>query len=173
MGAPTSLLGQARAFARDFARDQMPKGYLWDVVDYVPQVVDAGLTGRGGWRWGTAPLGGDIESGILAPVTWTDSSLHIEDQLLFQTSAGRLISVNTTDPTGPIISDRGAVVRACQNPVQRYGDIIWLDRSKTLLPQIVRAQNAPVTAPSPAPQASVATVWGDYAVLSGEDDRVW
>jgi hypothetical protein len=66
VAAPQSLLGQARAFARDYPRDRMPAGYLWDVVDYVPLIIDAGLTGRGGWVWGSNAMGGDASAGILA-----------------------------------------------------------------------------------------------------------
>src|SRR5215813_1970584 len=143
MGAPSSLLQGARAFARDFARDAMPRGYLWDVLDYVPTFIDASLTGRGGWKWGTVDLGGTIESGILA-------SYVAGDQLLFQTSAGRLIQVDANDINGPIISDRGPIVRALQNPVQRFDDVIWLDKTGASRPTLVRSTGAFVVAPSPA-----------------------
>src|SRR5215471_19732076 len=90
MGAPISLLGQARAFARDYARDQMPRGYLWDLVDYVP-LLDANLTGRGGWLWGSAVMPGDPTNGILA--TYSSG-----ERLLIIDSTGALIEVNQTSP---------------------------------------------------------------------------
>src|SRR5262249_15519368 len=137
---------------------------LWDVVDYVPQIVDAGLTGRGGWRWGTAALGGDMETGVLA-------TFNAGDQLLLQTSAGQLIQVNGADPTGPIVANRGAVYRAKQNAFQRYEDVIHLDANAGGPPQIIRSGSVG-TAPSPAPNASVGSIWGDYVIVGGADDAV-
>src|SRR4029450_12715440 len=66
MGRPTSLLKQAYAFARDFPRDEMPDGYMWDMVDFVPSTLDAKLTGRGGWDWGSALHSSDFTGGIYA-----------------------------------------------------------------------------------------------------------
>jgi hypothetical protein len=75
VGAPTSLLGNARGFARDFPRDKMPSGYLWDIVDYVPLIIDAHLTGRGGWKYGSNVMTGDPETGIYAPFLTGDKLL--------------------------------------------------------------------------------------------------
>jgi len=154
MGSPTSLLQGARAFARDFARDEMPKGYLWDVVDYVPTFIDAQLTGRGGWGWGSDVLSGHIESGILA-------NYVAGDQLLFQTDNGRLIQIDATNPAGPTIADRGAIVRAAQNPVKRFEDVIWMDKTGASVPKIVRSSGAPLDAGAgTAPKVKVGTLWG-------------
>jgi hypothetical protein len=158
MAAPTSLLQGARAFARDFARDQMPRGYLWDVVDYVPTFIDAALTGRGGWRWGSDVLSGKITTGILASYT-------AGDQLLFQSDNGRLLQVNPESPYNTI-ADRGAVYTAIQNPVQRLDDVVHFEWGGTVAPQLIRSGSI-VTAPAPAPKANVGCVWGSYLVTGG------
>lgn len=158
MGAPISLLQQARAFARDFPRDSMPKGYLWDVVDFVPSIIDAELTGRGGWAWGSDPLGGDAETGILA--TFIEG-----DQLLVQTSAGELLQLDPNLPNATV-ADRGPIARGIQNPLMRNDETIWLDGSGATVPTIVRPSSMP-PADASAPKAKVGTVWGSYLVLGG------
>lgn len=156
MGSPTSLLAGARAFARDFPRDQMPKGYLWDIIDYVPEIIDASLTGRGGWAWGSDDLGSDGETGVLAGFTGGD-------QLLIQTVAGRLIQVNPDAPYN-VIADRGPLVRAAQNPVFRRADAIWFDRDGATVPTLVRAATV-IPAHTSAPKARYGTNWGKYLVV--------
>jgi hypothetical protein len=50
--------------ARDFSLDSMPKGYVWDLVDYIPSQRGAQLEGRGPWTFLTQnPLGGTIWGG--------------------------------------------------------------------------------------------------------------
>src|SRR5215471_19012113 len=115
---PTSVLRGARAFARDFPRDAMPNNYLWDVCDFVPEIVDASLTGRGAWPWGSNVLGGDVETGILANFT-------AGEQLLVQSADGRLSQV---DPAALTVTDRGAIARGRQNPIQVFDTTVWFDR---------------------------------------------
>src|SRR5882672_4841403 len=108
MGMPFSLLAGARAFARDYPRDQMPAGYLWDVVDYVPTLIDTSLTGRGSWKWGSDAMAGNIQGGVLA-------SFSTGEQLLVITDAGNCYSV---DQVTGALTLRGGVPGALQNPIQ-------------------------------------------------------
>src|SRR5215471_13008192 len=159
MGAPTSLLQGARAFARDFARDQMPRGYLWDVVDYVPQIIDASLTGRGAWRWGSPVLDGDIETGILASFT-------AGEQLLAQSSAGTLYNVGLNPPYDTATS-RGTVARGIQNPIQYLDSVVAFDGSSATVPRVITATtNNPMDAS--APKAKVGAIWQDYVIAAGD-----
>jgi hypothetical protein len=161
MAAPVSLLQGARAFARDFPRDAMPKGYLWDVVDYVPVIVDAPLTGRGGWRWNSGVLGGDIEGGIYADFT-------TGNKLFAQATDGHLYEITDADPYAA--TDRGAIVRSNQNPIQ-YGDtVIVLDRDGLQVPTMITAPGGTTTLgklDASAPKARYGAVWKDYFVLGG------
>jgi len=166
MGSPTSLLQGARAFARDFARDEMPKGYLWDVVDYVPTFIDAQLTGRGGWRYGSDFLNAPIETGILA-------NYPSGEQLLVQCSDGNLYSINQNPPYTS--TTRGTVPRALHNPVQRFSDVIWLDKTGANVPTLVRSSSI-VAAGSNAPKVTVGTVWNHYFVggnAPGQEDTLF
>jgi hypothetical protein len=61
---PQSILGDVKGMARDFSLDAMPKGYVWDLVDYIPSQRGAQLEGRGPWTFLTqTPLAGPIWGG--------------------------------------------------------------------------------------------------------------
>ena len=156
MGAPVSLLANARAFARDYARDTMPPGYLWDVWDFVPAIIDTNLTGRGAWRWGSVDTGsGDPEVGTLA--TFKEG-----DQLLIQTTGGHLVRVN---PDTYAVTDLGASPRGAQNPVQLGETVVHFDGNGAAVPQLWR-NAGPVNGDFGGKHPRVGTVWKS-AVISG------
>jgi len=165
------MLGAARAFARDFPRDRMPQGYLWDVTDYVPTLIDAGLTGRGAWIWGSTALGGDAEAGILA-------TYSTGDRLMFSCADGHLWEINNMDTPPYTAVDRGPIARAKQNPVQLENTVIHFDGTGATVPKLITAPSAPTAAPtladmhSSAPKARYGIAWGkqqDYVVVGGVD----
>ena len=62
-GAPVSVLGNVRGFARDFAIDAMPDGFLWDICDFILNRRGLRLAYRSGYVslgpvFTTAPTGG-------------------------------------------------------------------------------------------------------------------
>lgn len=64
MARPQSILGDVKGMARDFSVDAMPKGYVWDLVDYIPSQRGAQLEGRGPWTFLTqTSLAGTIWGG--------------------------------------------------------------------------------------------------------------
>jgi hypothetical protein len=65
-----SILGNVKGMARDFSVDQMPKGYVWDLTDYIPDQRGAQLEGRGPWNFLTsAALAGPVWGGYDAVYT--------------------------------------------------------------------------------------------------------
>ena len=61
---------QVRGFARDFSIDQLPSGFVWNMVDYIPNRHQAKLGGRGAWTYlGNAPLAGPVWGGYHAAYT--------------------------------------------------------------------------------------------------------
>jgi len=166
VGSPTSLLGNARAFARDYARDEMPPGYLWDVLDLVPSIIDTTLTGRGAWAYGCAATGfGDVEAGILA-------TYRTSEQLLVQTTLGHVMRVNNdgggdgSNPPLNTLTDLGATWRSVQNPVQLGEDVIHFDRDGTHVPQLWR-EGAILSAYADMGRPRVGTVWKGSLVSGG------
>jgi hypothetical protein len=166
VGSPTSLLQGARAFARDYPRDQMPRGYLWDVVDYVPLIIDAPLTGRGAWKWGSDVADADFESGILATFT-------TGEQPLFQTTNGTVYQVNPSPPYG--LTNRGASVRSLQNPTQLKNDVVNPDASGGQVFHIWRSGGIVAGAGGAGRNAKYASVYKSMLVTGGapgEDDVI-
>jgi hypothetical protein len=160
VGAPTSLLGNARGFARDFPRDKMPSGYLWDIVDFVPLIIDAQLTGRGGWKWGSNVMTGDPETGIYAPFL-------TGDKLLVQTTDGKLFEVN---PTTFAVTLRGSLPRAIQNPVQLVDTVIHFDKTGVVAPKLITSPGGvPTVNPIAAGHLAspVGTVYKSMLVTGG------
>jgi hypothetical protein len=146
----------------------MPEGYMWDMVDYVPVLLDAQLTGRGGWKWGSAEHTSDFTGGIYA--------LFKEgDRLLVVDEAGVMKNVDIA--TGAI-SDVGAVGHIVQNPVQ-HRDFVYVPNSDgTDVKQVKLASgsftltNLPTTN---VPKARYAIVYKDRLILGnspGQEQRI-
>jgi hypothetical protein len=127
MGKPVSLLEDAASFARDFPRDRMPKGYMWDLADYVPQLLDTQLTGRGGWKWGSAALGSDPIGGIYA-------TFKSGDKLLVIRTDGLISNVDLTTGAVTGIGNVGTIV---QNPVQIMDFVVVPQASGAAVPTFV------------------------------------
>ena len=156
MGAPTSVLRGARAFARDMAREAMAPGYLWDVADFVPALIDTQLTGRGAWLWASATgASTDYEAGILAPYTSGEQNLGAAGGTLYQIAG---------NPPYPL-TNRGTVPVARQNPVMLFDQVIWLSGDGSLPPTIVGPTGAPIPlAVANVKKVKVGTIWGEYFV---------
>jgi hypothetical protein len=161
MAAPASLLRQARAFARDFPRDSMPPGYLWDVVDYVPMIIDAPLTGRGGWLWGSTTMSGDGDAGILASFPTSEKLLIVGTDLQWY----------EVDQASPYTATaRGTARQANQNPIQYRSTVVHFDKTRANVPQLLTAPTGTLVIAdmhSSAPKAPVGAVWNDYVIAGG------
>src|SRR4029077_13107125 len=147
----------------------MPKDYLWDTVDFVPLIVDAQLTGRGGWRWHSDVLGGDVEAGLYASFT-------TGAKLLVQKSNGHLYEITDSPPYAAV--DKGAIVRSRQNPVQMFNTVVHFDRGGLTVPTLIPAPGGAVTIgalDATAPKARYGTVYKSFLVAGGtpgEEDIV-
>lgn len=42
--------------ARDFSREQLPPPYVWNMVDFIPNVLGAPLRKRGGWIYASSAV---------------------------------------------------------------------------------------------------------------------
>lgn len=153
--------GNARAFARDYARDHLPSGFLWDIVDFVPAIIDAQLTSRGGWIWGSTPMGGDPETGIYA--TFTNG-----EKTIVQAANGHLYDVADAPPY--TATDRGAIARAKQNPIQLYDTVIHFDKTGATVPTTITNPGGvltPGTLHATAPKATIGATWQQDMIVVG------
>jgi hypothetical protein len=138
----------------------MPRDYLWDVADYVPLVVDAGLTGRGGWVWGSDVMGGDPVAGILGSFT-------SGDKLLVIGADARWYEVNYTTNA---VTPKTAVAVPKQNPVQATNMVISFDAAGTTVPQMVTYPGGTFTQAAmdaSAPKAPVGCAYHEYIAVGG------
>jgi hypothetical protein len=162
MGAPTSILKNLKGFARDYPRDRMPEGLAWDIVDYVPTLLDAQATARGGWKYASQALPLTIDGGIYAPYKTGDR--------LFVISNAHLYEVSRTSPYA--VTDRGLVVPVDQNPVFAGQQVLIPDGSMASAPKIITAA-APPAAPTiaaagaNAPTGQYASVYKQRFMVSG------
>lgn len=170
MASPLSLLDSPHAFARDFARDRMPKGYLWDMADFVPNLLDSELTGRGGWTWGSTAMGGKVIGGIYAPYKASDKLLVIADN-------GQLYDIQLSVPN--TATAVGAVPLCAQNPVMHRDWVFTFDTSQAATPRVIKnaagAVSISAMAHATAPKARYGTVYKDRLVVGnipGEEQRV-
>lgn len=161
MASPNSLLRGARAFARDFPRDNMPQGYLWDVIDYVPLVVDANLTGRGGWQWGSSVMGGDAIAGILGSFT-------AGDKLMVVGADAQWYEVDQNSPYNA--TPRGAANIPKQHPVQVTNAIVNFDAAGANVPKVGSTPSGTFVANSmdaSAPRLPLGCSYKQYVVGGG------
>jgi len=163
VSAPVDLLQNAWAFARDFPRDQMPRQYLWDIVDYVPVIIDANLTGRGGWQWGSQAMGGDAAAGIVG-------AFPQGEKLLVIGTNNQWYEVTQTDPFPVTPVPGGTALTPKQNPIQGGLNVFAFDGNGAAVPQILSAPSGTLTIANmdaTAPKAKYGTYYKDMVVVGG------
>jgi hypothetical protein len=170
VAAPTSLIEGVRAFARDFARDRPQQGYLWDMADWVPNLLDSELTSRGGWQWGSAVLPAPVIAGKYM-------AYKAGDKLYVIGSDGQLYNILLTAPN--TVTALGAVPLAAQNPVQHRDWMFTFDQAQALTPRVVTWNGSATTIAAmthaTAPKARYGTVYKDRLVvanLPGNESQV-
>ena len=166
MARPTSLIKQARGFGHDWPRDRMPEGYLWDMADFVPQLLDTQLTGRGGWVYVSDASDGDIIAGIQAPFKTGERALVVS-------STGRVSQV----APGGALTTVGTVSPPVQNPTILADRVTFLSGSGAA-PSVATATASAVTiAPLPGspPAAKYGAVYKGRLMVAnfpGHEERV-
>ena len=76
---------------RDVPRDQLPSGAVWNLVDYIPNVIGSPARKRGGWSHGSDALGAGTYAAAVAYPDFTTGS-----KLVAINDAGTLYSINTS-----------------------------------------------------------------------------
>jgi len=170
MSAPQSLIEGSRAFARDYARDRMPQGFLWDMADWVPNLLDSELTSRGGWAWGSTAVGQDIVAGKYAPY-------KAGDRLMVIRQDGTLYDVGLVAPY--TATSIGACTISAQNPVMHRDWVFAFDANQVVTPRIITHNGTAYTiapmAHASAPKPRYGCVYKDRLVvanLPGQEQQV-
>ena len=158
---PTSILGDVRGFARDFALDQLPRGNVWDLVNYIPHRRGARLDGRGPWPFfSPSSLGGTIWGGYHA--------VFRAGQNLLVAAGPNLYDVN---PVNGGATSLGALFGSIkQNGVILTDRVYFADATGAQRPKYVTRSGATVTPAQLAngPFASVLAVHKSRLISAGD-----
>lgn len=160
MSEPVTLQRDFGKMVRDFPRNQLPQGTVWNMVDWIPR-EGAPLRGRGGWVTAadvtaTVATASRIVAGIYAPFTAAAQNLALDEDgnLVKFTAAGTVTNI-------------GAVVSGTpkQNPVFHADYVIFPSNDGSTAPKRYNGSAVANLGGSP-PAAQYATVWGDYTLLA-------
>ena len=67
MATLTSILREIRGLNSDRARDRMPEGAVWELTDWIPEILQAGARMRGRWGYRSDMLPNVPDGSIFAP----------------------------------------------------------------------------------------------------------
>lgn len=146
--------------ARDFAREQLPGGFVWNMVDYIPN-LGAPLAKRGGWNYASNDVSG-TSTGATYIVAGAYAEFSAGTKLVYITDNGKLGTISSGTA-----SNVGTVVAPKQNP--------WLHRQKLVIPSNDGSTASSVkyydgssvgTLGGSPPLGQFGCVWRDYSVLA-------
>lgn len=168
--ANTALLarGYSRGIKRDASRDQLPAGALWNLVDYIPNVLGAPLRKRGGWGFGSDAFGAGSYAAACAFADFTGGS-----QLIGINDAGELYTVN---PATGAVTDKGAARVPVAHTVLHRDTLVIPSPDGALSVKRYDGSAAPADLAATAPAGTYAAVYKDRTILaaiSGQLQRVF
>lgn len=149
----------SQGMKRDFPREQLPPGSVWNLVDLIPQTLGAPLRKRGGYSYASNDI-----SAVTATASYATSVKYCEfaaaAKLVIHDEDGRLY---TATPGSLTVTDVGASLVPAQNPT--------FYRNKAI---ITDGANAPksydgttlAALGATAPVAFYSTSYHDFGVLA-------
>jgi len=161
----TSLLGDVQGMVRDFSLDQLPKGYVWDLVDYIPRRRGAKLDGRKAWKFLTASgaFSGPVSGGIHAPFAAGTSLLVAAGSNLYQVDPSSGAAANTGSLFSSGLKMNGAML---------HDRVYFADATGASVPKYVTRSGGSLTLASltglNAPKGSLIGVYKDRLLVAGD-----
>ncbi len=129
MASPQKLLDSYRSgMKRDFPRDQMPKDSVWNLVDFVPEILGAPLRKRGGWAYASPVLPAAAQyiiAGIVAPFSSGKINAAFDED-------GRGAAITSPSATGDI-----GAVQTTRDPAFYNDKILVPHDGGTALPKYI------------------------------------
>jgi len=159
MAQPVEIFKDIKGMTRDFAVDSLPAGYLWDLVDAIPNRKGARIEQRGAWQYhGVGVYAPTIMGGYHAAFS--------QGQKLFVVAGGNVHSVGITDG-----SDTGwgaAPATMVQNGVKLNDRVYFMDGAGATVPVYATYAAAAAALPASAPKAKVGIAYKGRLVLGGD-----
>lgn len=162
--------------ARDFSIDSLPKGFVWDLVDYIPQQRGAQLEARGPWTYLTSTaLAGTIWSGFDAVFAKAEKLLvHAGSNLYEQPRTSGMSASAAANNIGAFFSS------TLHNGRYYLDKVYWADASGIGTPKAVGfdGTNFAITTLSGAntPKATLIDIFKNRIVAAGgptNPNTVW
>jgi hypothetical protein len=159
---PLEIFKDIKGFARDFASDSLPSGYLWDMVDAIPNRKGARVEQRGAWEYfSPTSLGGTIQGGYHAS--------FVKGEKLLVVANSQIWDVNLT--TGVATSVGAGPATMVQNGVKLNDRVYFFDGAGLTVPKVVTYDGTTVTvanAHASTPKAKVGIAYKSRLVVGGD-----
>lgn len=157
----TPLLQEIKGIYNDRARDRIPNGSVWECVDWIPEVLQAGARMRGAWLYQSDALPNEVDGMLYAPYK----------------TGSRLLAANGADIRSVSMSSIastsiGTIPATKQNPVFHRNRVVVPANNGTSAARLITFDGTSFTltdAPASALTGRFATVWKDRVVLGNKN----
>jgi len=161
MAQPVEIFKNIKGMARDFAVDSLPSGYLWDLIDAIPNRKGARIEQRGAWEYFTATLGGTIQGGYHAAFAKGQKLLVVANSQIWDVNL--ITGVATSVGAGP--------ATMVQNGVKLNDRVYFFDGAGLTVPKVVTYDGTTVTvadAHASTPKGKVGIAYKARLVVAGD-----
>lgn len=172
MGRPVALLENfQRGMRRDHAREDLPAGALWNVIDLLPNLGGAKLRERGGWGHASNDIAATkataayVIGGMYGPFVSAAKNVAIDED-------GELYTIASNGT----VTDVGAAVAVAQNPVFHREKAIIPASGGATAPKYYDGNTTVAALGGSPPTAVYATVFKDRTILArtaANTNRIW
>lgn len=157
MAKPVLLQGgYGLGMRRDIARQDLPRGAVWNLQDWIPNRLGAPLEKRGGWTYASDALGSS---------TYVNGVIHVP----FRTAGTQLVAIgqdgNLYTVVGSTPTSHGAVGGVAQLPVFYYDQLFIPNADGVTAPKIWDGTTL-IAAPNSPPVGKYAAVFKNRLALA-------
>lgn len=150
---------------RDFAVDSLPSGFLWDLVDAIPNRKGARIEQRGGWSYlgASTALPAAVQGGYQAAFKLGDRLLMVGNSKVYNMAFD---GTSITEVTG------GAPATMIQNGAKLNDRVYFFDGAGGVVPRIVQLTAGPTLTntamDASAPKAKVGIAYKGRLAVGGD-----
>lgn len=118
MADTLTLLSEAHSMYQDLGRDRVPAGSVWDLENWVPDIIGAPLRGRGSWLYqNTDSLTNDPDGMLYA--------LYAAGPRLLVAHGSSIADIPLGTPASSAAASTGGIIAVKQNPFQHRDRVIF------------------------------------------------
>lgn len=165
MASLTPLLREVKGVYSDLARDRLPRGAVWVLTDWIPEILRAGARMRGAWKYQSTDALAATPDGMLYAPYKTGSRLLV--------AAGTTLRRVPEDAPGATTLI-GTIPQTRQNPVFHRNRVIVPAADGVTVPKLITFDGVNFTladAPGSALTARYAAAWKDRVILGNSNSE--